>query len=102
MSPSLTEQPTQSDSIPPSLLPYGKNLSSTLVFVYPEKRYTNFRSCKYQNMGLEPPCRHGVGECRKEEKQLLAEVRGILQGTPESDFDPLTAAMQRQSSLLHC
>lgn len=37
VSPFLTQQPTQPDSILPSLLPYGKNLSSTLVSV-PEKR----------------------------------------------------------------
>lgn len=77
---SLTQQP---DSIPPSFLPCSKNLSVCLHF-YTQK--THKKRCECQEMGLEPPCRYGAGAGRKEEKQLLAEGRGIFQGTPVPDL----------------
>jgi len=37
---------------------------------------------------------------RKRSGCLQKEVGGIIQGTPDSDLDPLTAAEQEQSNLL--
>lgn len=75
--PSLTQEITQLDSVPSSLLPCGQNLclgEGWLLIFSPWKiQIHTSAAAGARKRRLELHCRCGVGEYKKEEKQLFAE-----------------------------